>query len=60
MREEILTFCHICAGHCAAKATVEDGKIVEWERDTEAACPMSHALLSRDALLWRCRPTLTV
>ena len=36
MREEILTFCPLCAGHCAAKAAVEDGKIISWERDTES------------------------
>lgn len=34
MRKEIFTFCPICPGHCAAKATVEDGRIVKWERDT--------------------------
>jgi anaerobic selenocysteine-containing dehydrogenase len=39
MREEILTFCPLCAGHCAAKATVEDGKIVKWERDRESGIP---------------------
>jgi len=39
MREEILTFCPLCAGHCAAKVTVEDGKIVKWERDRESGIP---------------------
>ena len=39
MREEILTFCPLCAGHCAAKVTVEDGKIVRWERDRESGIP---------------------
>ena len=34
MRQEILTFCPLCPGHCAARATVEDGKIVKWQRDT--------------------------
>lgn len=38
-REEILTFCPLCAGHCSAKATVEDGNIVKWERDTESGLP---------------------
>jgi anaerobic selenocysteine-containing dehydrogenase len=39
MSEEILTFCPLCAGHCAARATVEDGKIVKWERDRESGIP---------------------
>lgn len=39
LREEILTFCPLCAGHCSAKATVEDGKIIKWERDTESGLP---------------------
>ena len=29
-------FCHICPVHCARKVAVEDGKIVEVERDTES------------------------
>jgi len=39
MGEEILTFCPLCAGHCAAKVTVEDGKIIKWERDKESGIP---------------------
>ena len=39
MIQEVLTFCPLCAGHCAAKATVEDGKIVKWRRDTESGLP---------------------
>ena len=39
MSEEILTFCPLCAGHCAAKATVENGKIINWERDRESGIP---------------------
>ena len=39
MKEVIYTFCAFCAGHCSAKATVEDGKIVKWERDTESGLP---------------------
>lgn len=38
-REQILTFCHICAGACSVKATVEEGKIVAWEPDTESGLP---------------------
>ena len=39
MKQEILTFCPLCAGHCSAKAVVEDGKIVSWERDAESGLP---------------------
>lgn len=39
MSEEILTFCPLCAGHCAAKATVENGKIIKWERDKDSGIP---------------------
>jgi len=38
-RQEILTFCPICCGHCSAKATVEAGKIVKWEPDKESGLP---------------------
>jgi len=39
MQKEILTFCPLCAGHCAAKVTVEDGKIIRWERDRDSGIP---------------------
>lgn len=39
MSEEILTFCPLCAGHCAAKATVENGKIVKWAPDRDSGIP---------------------
>ena len=39
MQQEILTFCPLCAGHCAAKAIIEDGKIIRWERDRESGIP---------------------
>lgn len=50
MGEEILTFCPLCAGHCAAKVTVEDGKITKWERDKESGIPseMCPPLKGRD------------
>ena len=32
-------FCHICPVHCARKVTVEDGKVVEVERDLESGYP---------------------
>ncbi|WP_227762271.1 molybdopterin-containing oxidoreductase family protein [Zhaonella formicivorans] len=39
MRQEILTFCPLCAGHCSAKATVENGEIINWEPDFERGFP---------------------
>lgn len=38
-RQEILTFCSLCAGHCSAKVTVENGRIVKWEQDTASGIP---------------------
>jgi len=38
-REEILTFCHLCCGRCSRKATVENGKLVDWDRDLESGLP---------------------
>lgn len=32
-RQEFLTFCPICVGNCSRKAVVEDGRLVELERD---------------------------
>ena len=39
MKEVIHTFCPICAGYCAAKATVEDGVVVDWQPDFESEFP---------------------
>lgn len=39
MKQEILTFCPLCAGHCSAKATVENGEIINWEPDFERGFP---------------------
>ena len=38
-QQRIPTFCAICGGHCAAIATVEDGKLVKWEKDKETDLP---------------------
>lgn len=35
MRESINTFRHICPGHYSRKITVENGKIVDVDRDKE-------------------------
>lgn len=39
MQKEIATFCPICSGHCAAKAVVEDGKVIKWVRDRDSGLP---------------------
>lgn len=38
-RQEVLTFCHLCSGRCSRKATIEDGKVVDWDRDLESGLP---------------------
>jgi len=38
-REEFLTFCFMCAVKCSRKVIVEDGKIVEVDRDLESGLP---------------------
>lgn len=32
-------FCGLCEGHCAALATVENGKIIKWRADKESGLP---------------------
>ncbi len=38
-RRETLTFCHLCSGRCSRKATIEDGKLIDWDRDLESGFP---------------------
>ena len=38
-REQFLTFCHLCCGRCSRKATVENGRVVEWDLDLESGLP---------------------
>ena len=38
-REEVLTFCHLCCGRCSRKATIEDGRVVDWDRDLVSGLP---------------------
>ena len=35
-RQEYLTFCHLCCGHCAVKVTVADNVIVDMAPDFES------------------------
>lgn len=32
-------FCHVCPAHCARRIAVENGEVVEVERDTESGYP---------------------
>jgi anaerobic selenocysteine-containing dehydrogenase len=38
-QQEFFTFCHVCPGHCAVKATVEDGRVVDIVPDRESGLP---------------------
>lgn len=38
-RQEYLTFCHVCCGHCAVKVTVADNVIVDMAPDFESGLP---------------------
>ncbi len=38
-QHEAFTFCHVCPGRCAIKATIEDGKVVDFVPDKESGLP---------------------
>ena len=38
-QQEFFTFCHVCPGHCAVKATVEEGRVVDIVPDRESGLP---------------------
>lgn len=38
-KQEVFTFCHVCPGRCAIKATLEDGKVVDFVPDKESGLP---------------------
>jgi len=46
-REEVFTFCHLCAGHCSMKAIVEDGKVVDLEPDMESGLYAEQCALNK-------------
>jgi anaerobic selenocysteine-containing dehydrogenase len=50
-RKDILTFCHICPTHCSRKVTVENGRIVEVERDMESGYPSEWCSFTRTKIL---------
>ncbi len=55
MRQELVTFCHYCCGRCSRKVVVEDGKIVDWNLETESGlptewCPMTKGISVMEVL----------
>jgi len=38
-RQEFFTFCHVCPGRCAIKATIENGRLVDFCPDKESGLP---------------------
>ena len=46
-RRQVLTFCHICAGHCAVKVTVAGNVIVDMEPDTESGLPNEQCVVRK-------------
>lgn len=55
-RQEFLSFCHICAGHCSIKVIVEDGKVIDIVPDMESGlpnelCPIKKGRLSIPEIL---------
>jgi len=53
MQQVIPTFCTLCVVHCAALATVEDGKLVKWQQDKESGfhylpCPSFKPLANKE------------
>jgi anaerobic selenocysteine-containing dehydrogenase len=55
-RQEFLSFCHICAGHCSIKVTVEDGRVIDIAPDMESGlsnelCPIKKGRLSIPEIL---------
>ena len=47
MKEEHLSFCHVCPSHCSRKFTVEDGKIVDVDRDLKSGFPSEWCTFTR-------------
>jgi anaerobic selenocysteine-containing dehydrogenase len=55
-RQEFLSFCHICAGHCSIKVTTEDGRVIDIAPDMESGlsnelCPIKKGRLSIPEIL---------
>ncbi|OGA96107.1 MAG: hypothetical protein A3G27_09795 [Betaproteobacteria bacterium RIFCSPLOWO2_12_FULL_66_14] len=46
-RRELLTFCHICAGHCAVRVTAAGGTIVDMAPDLESGLPNEQCVVRK-------------
>lgn len=46
-RREVLTFCHICAGHCAVKVTAAGNVIVDMAPDMESGLPNEQCVVRK-------------
>ena len=44
-------FCHICPAHCARKVAVENGEVVEVERDTESGYPSAWCTYTKSRIM---------
>ena len=51
LRQEFLTFCHLCPGRCARKAVVQDGKLVSMEQDWESGFPTEFCPMTKGAAI---------
>ncbi|MDT3700967.1 MAG: molybdopterin-dependent oxidoreductase [Thermincola sp.] len=49
-RQEYLTFCHICCGHCAVKVTVAGGIVVDMAPDPESGLPNEMCVVKKGRL----------
>lgn len=49
-RQEFLTFCHICCGHCAVKVTVAGNVIVDMAPDPESGLPNEMCVVKKGRL----------
>lgn len=50
-RNNYYSFCHVCPSHCSRKITVEDGKIVSVDRDTESGLPNEWCTFTRGRII---------
>jgi anaerobic selenocysteine-containing dehydrogenase len=51
MKKSVNTFCHICPAHCSRKITVEDGRIVDVDRDMESGFPSEWCSFTRGRVI---------
>jgi len=51
LRDNYYSFCHVCPGHCSRKITVEDGKIVSVDRDTESGLQNEWCTFTRGRII---------